>query len=106
MLAFRLTPGIQRSAYDKYISIGNNDDDDDLVKSRVPCGCKTTDGRLFCDRHYRSRLLDMWDRLGIEKVTKTTTMMMMMVVAVVVVVVMVVVAVAVVVVMMIMIISH
>ncbi|KAK7114310.1 uncharacterized protein [Littorina saxatilis] len=67
-LAFRITPGIQSSAYEKFMADGNSDDTDCLVFQNVPEGCKTTDGRLSCDRHYRSRILDLWDRLPIARV--------------------------------------
>ncbi|XP_070191486.1 uncharacterized protein [Littorina saxatilis] len=67
-LAFRITPGIQSSAYKKFMADGNSDDTDCLVFQNVPEGCKTTDGRLSCDRHYRSRLLDVWNRHPIARV--------------------------------------
>ena len=73
-LAFRLTAHIGRSAYDKYTAIGVNDDSDSLVFDNVPCGCKTTDGRLYCDRHYRSKLLDLWKNLPIDKVRTISLM--------------------------------
>lgn len=65
-LAFRLSGGIGTSAYDKYVSVGQNDDNNDIIYSTVPCGCKTTEGN--CDRHYRSELLDLWPELPVEKV--------------------------------------
>ncbi|KAK7104888.1 uncharacterized protein [Littorina saxatilis] len=67
-LAFRITPGIQSSAYQKFVAVGKSDDPDCLVVQNVPEGCKTTDGRRFCDRHYRSRLIDLWDQLPILRV--------------------------------------
>ncbi|KAK7114311.1 uncharacterized protein [Littorina saxatilis] len=64
-LAFRITPGVGSPAYDKYVAVKDSDDTEFLVFQNVPEGCKTTDGRLFCDRHYRSKLLDLWDKLPI-----------------------------------------
>ena len=71
-MAFRAQPGISKPVYQRFIDKGNNDDDDAIVFNNVPCGCKTTDGRLPCDRHYRSKLLDLWDRLPIDKVSQGT----------------------------------
>ncbi|XP_076463578.1 uncharacterized protein LOC143295821 [Babylonia areolata] len=65
-LAFRLTPGIGQSSYDTYTKVGHNDDDP-LVRRVLPAGCLTVDGSLPCDRHYRSKVLDLWDRLRVEK---------------------------------------
>ncbi|KAK7467789.1 hypothetical protein BaRGS_00036977 [Batillaria attramentaria] len=59
VLAFRATAGIGRSAYDRYVATGTNDDSP-LARSALPCGCLTVNGSLPCDRHYRSRILDDW----------------------------------------------
>jgi hypothetical protein len=64
---FRVTAGNKISAYDTFNLVGHNDDDDD----NMPCGCRTTDGRKFCDRHYRSGLLDRWGDLNVDKVMMT-----------------------------------
>nr|QIQ54694.1 capsule gland specific secretory protein [Reishia bronni] len=68
LLAFRLTGGIKKSAYDKYVAVGLYDDSNDLVFYSMPCGCKTTNSSLYCDRHYRSVLLDLMPLLPVEKV--------------------------------------
>ncbi|KAK7467788.1 hypothetical protein BaRGS_00028097 [Batillaria attramentaria] len=59
VLAFRVTAGVGRAAYDRYVTNGTNDDSP-LDRSDLPCGCLTVNGSLPCDRHYRSRILDDW----------------------------------------------
>ncbi|XP_076450150.1 uncharacterized protein LOC143286462 [Babylonia areolata] len=66
ILAFRLTPGIGKSSYDTYTKVGYNDDVP-LVRTVMPAGCLTVDGSQPCDRHYRSKVLDLWDGLRVEK---------------------------------------
>ncbi|XP_076450694.1 uncharacterized protein LOC143286793 isoform X2 [Babylonia areolata] len=66
ILAFRLTPGIGKSSYDTYTKVGYNDDDP-LVRRVMPAGCLTVDGSQPCDRHYRSKVLDLWDGLRVKE---------------------------------------
>ena len=65
-LAFRGTAGINSSVYDAYTS--STDDDDAFSRSTMPCGCLGVDGRAFCDRHYKSRIINLWTALDIREV--------------------------------------
>jgi len=61
IMLFRVQPGILKESYTRYTNVGQSDDANAAVFDAVPSGCKGTDGREFCDRHYRSQVLDMWD---------------------------------------------
>ncbi|KAK7491335.1 hypothetical protein BaRGS_00017436, partial [Batillaria attramentaria] len=67
MLAFRATAGIGRPVYDAWTDVGHHDDDP-MTRATLPCGCTTVNGSLPCDRHYRSRLLDLWPSASIDEV--------------------------------------
>ncbi|KAK7504894.1 hypothetical protein BaRGS_00003922 [Batillaria attramentaria] len=66
-LAFRLTAGVNQSAYDKYVDSGTHDDTPQARASLLP-GCLTLNGSLPCNTHYRSRLLDEWPGDAIDTV--------------------------------------
>ncbi|XP_076466947.1 uncharacterized protein LOC143298123 [Babylonia areolata] len=67
MLAFRATAGIGQPVYDAWTHKGHHDDDP-MSRQTLPCGCTTVNGSLPCDRHYRSRLLDIWPSASIDQV--------------------------------------
>ncbi|KAK7482378.1 hypothetical protein BaRGS_00026397, partial [Batillaria attramentaria] len=70
ILAFRLTAGTDSSAYGRYTSVGYNDDHP-MVHAGWNCGCRSVDGILPCNRHYRSRFLDLWPSSLIDTVKVT-----------------------------------
>ena len=65
-LAFRATARVNVSVYDAYNSPTHHDDDG-VERANIPCGCMTM-GLKNCDRHYRSKILDLWNDLPIVKV--------------------------------------
>nr|KAG5696039.1 hypothetical protein BaRGS_017151 [Batillaria attramentaria] len=69
ILAFRLTAGTDSSAYGRYTSVGYNDDHP-MVHAGWNCGCRSVDGILPCNRHYRSRFLDLWPSSLIDTVNE------------------------------------
>ncbi|XP_076470497.1 uncharacterized protein LOC143300601 isoform X2 [Babylonia areolata] len=68
LMVFRLTAGLGKSPLDRYAAVGDADDAGDMFFSLLPCGCKSANGSLPCDRHFRSVLLDLWPRLAVDKV--------------------------------------
>ena len=68
ILVFRATRYINQSAYDTWLNVGRYDDFP-LLRHNVPIGCLTTNGSHYCDRHFKSKLIDMWDSANIEEVT-------------------------------------
>ncbi|XP_076471834.1 uncharacterized protein LOC143301430 [Babylonia areolata] len=69
-LVFRVQAGLNQSAYARYMDTNNANDDDDAIDLdfAIWYGCTSIDGRLPCDRHFRSRILDKWEHLPIEEV--------------------------------------
>ena len=68
ILVFRATRNINQSAYDTWLNVGRYDDSP-LLRHNVPIGCLSTNGSHYCDRHFRSKLIDMWDSANVEEVT-------------------------------------
>ncbi|KAL8605651.1 hypothetical protein ACOMHN_065208 [Nucella lapillus] len=68
VLAFRLTAGVQQSAYENYVD-KSIDDDHPLARVYMPKGCLQNSG--FCDRHYHSSLLNHWPSGHVDQVQVT-----------------------------------
>ena len=67
ILVFRATAGINISAYEAWMTTGQYDDHP-AIRPDVPVGCTSVNGSHFCDRHFRSKLLDTWDVSSIDEV--------------------------------------
>ncbi|KAK7476344.1 hypothetical protein BaRGS_00032403 [Batillaria attramentaria] len=65
VIAFRAQAGIGKSVMDAFRKTGYHDDTA-VARSEMPCGCFDVHG--WCDRHYRSRVLDNWSTYGVHQV--------------------------------------
>ncbi|XP_041365179.1 uncharacterized protein LOC121380431 [Gigantopelta aegis] len=67
ILAFRATAHINQSAYTTWITPGHYDDHP-AIRHDVPIGCSSVNSSHFCDRHFRSKLIDKWNSFNIDQV--------------------------------------
>ncbi|XP_041365177.1 uncharacterized protein LOC121380429 [Gigantopelta aegis] len=67
ILVFRATSRINQSAYDTWTTPGHYDDYPAL-RHDVPVGCLSVNGSHSCDRHFKSKLIDIWNSSNIAQV--------------------------------------
>ncbi|XP_041367477.1 uncharacterized protein LOC121382061 [Gigantopelta aegis] len=67
VLVFRATRLINQSAYDTWVNPGHYDDYPAL-RQDVPVGCLSVNGSHYCDRHYKSKLINIWNSANIAQV--------------------------------------
>ena len=65
-LAFRGTAGVGNSMFAAYTRRGNDDTKEARVS--IPCSCLDLKSKKGCDRHYKSRIISLWNVMDIRQV--------------------------------------